>query len=165
MTLDEFNKAERAAAVAAIRPCLDIDRWVNEIVDARPFSDKKALIDTAQRAAVPLNKNEIDGALAHHPRIGERASGNSPEARISAAEQAALGSSSAELEAALSAGNAEYERRFERVFLIRAAGRSRQEVLAELERRMQNTPDQEIVEVANQLREIAVLRLQGVITL
>ena len=40
--------------------------------------------------------------------------------------------------AALAEGNREYEQRFGRVFLIRAAGRSSSEVLAELRRRLGN---------------------------
>lgn len=163
MTLEDFNTAERDQAMAAVRPCLDIPRWVEAVVDERPYADTAALLAQARAAAEPFDQREIDGALAHHPRIGERASGSGAEARMSAAEQASLGDSSAALEQALAAGNADYERRFDRVFLIRAAGRSRSEILAELERRMAHTEDQELVVIGDQLREIAVLRLEGVI--
>jgi 2-oxo-4-hydroxy-4-carboxy-5-ureidoimidazoline decarboxylase len=63
----------------------------------------------------------------------------------------------------LAAGNADYERRFDRVFLIRAAGRSRIEILSELERRLAHSDEQELPIVADELRQIALLRLQGVI--
>lgn len=163
MTLDEFNNATRDAAVTAIQPCLDISRWVETIADQRPFENTQALLETARHAAEPFTQAEIDGALAHHPRIGERAAGSGTEARMSAAEQASLGDSSTELEAELAAGNADYERKFDRVFLIRAAGRSRSEILAELKRRMAHTEDEELPVIAGQLREIALLRLEGVI--
>lgn len=163
MTLDEFNAADREDAIAAVRPCLDIDRWVETIVDRRPYPNTSALLDAARAAADPFTQAEIDGALAHHPRIGERAAGAGAEARMSAAEQAGLGQSSAELETALAAGNAEYERQFDRVFLIRAAGRSRQEILSELERRVSHTEEQELPIIAGELRDIALLRLEGVI--
>lgn len=163
MTLEDFNVAERDQAMAAVRPCLDIPRWVEAVVDGRPYADTTAVLAQARAAAEPFDQSEIDGALAHHPRIGERSAGSGTEARMSAAEQASLGDSSAELEQALAAGNADYERRFDRVFLIRAAGRSRSEILAELERRMEHSEDQELVVIGEQLREIAVLRLEGVI--
>lgn len=163
MTLEEFNTADRAAAVAAIRPCLDIPRWIDEIVDRRPYPDTASLIEQARLAADPFTPTEIDGALIHHPRIGERAAGSGAEARLSAAEQANLGATSTELESALAAGNADYERRFDRVFLIRAAGRSRQEILSELERRMAHTETEELAVIADELREIARLRLEGMI--
>lgn len=66
--------------------------------------------------------------------------------------------------ARIAAGNAEYERRFGRVFLIRAAGRAPEEMLAELERRLANDPADEWREAAAQLGEIAVLRLRGAVT-
>ena len=64
---------------------------------------------------------------------------------------------------AIRAGNVEYENRFDRVFLIRAAGRSPQEILAELRRRLSNTPEDERAEVVTQLREIALTRLETVL--
>ncbi|MDA3920507.1 MAG: 2-oxo-4-hydroxy-4-carboxy-5-ureidoimidazoline decarboxylase [Salinisphaera sp.] len=163
MTLDQFNAADRHEASAAIRPCLDIPRWVEIVVDGRPYADRTALLDCATTAAEPFAPAEIDAALAHHPRIGERAAGSGAEAKMSAAEQAGLGDSSAALEQALAAGNADYERRFDRVFLIRAAGRSRIEILSELERRLAHSDEQELPIVADELRQIALLRLQGVI--
>ena len=56
--------------------------------------------------------------------------------------------------------NAEYERRFGHVFLIRAAGRSAEEMLTELDRRLANDEDRERAEVTEQLAQITRLRLQ-----
>ena len=64
---------------------------------------------------------------------------------------------------AIRAGNAEYESRFNRVFLIRATGRSATEILAELRRRLNNTAEAERAEVVTQLREIALTRLETVL--
>lgn len=60
-------------------------------------------------------------------------------------------------------GNARYEARFGRVFLIRAKGRSGEEMLQALTRRLQHTADEEVAEALAQLREITMLRLEGVI--
>src|SRR5699024_11243933 len=56
------------------------------------------------------------------------------------------------------------EERFGFVFLIRAAGRSAEEILQSLEERMNNTPEQERLIAADQLRQIAALRLKGMIS-
>jgi 2-oxo-4-hydroxy-4-carboxy-5-ureidoimidazoline decarboxylase len=61
------------------------------------------------------------------------------------------------------AANRQYEARFGRVFLIRAAGRSAADILAELRRRLHNEPADEAAEVATQLREIALLRLEQLV--
>ena len=98
--------------------------------------------DAGRRAAVPdpagrswtppaaaggdLTDDEVDDALARHPRIGERPAPAQPgrEAGWSRSEQGGVDAGDAVLAMALRAGNAEYEKRFGRVFLIRAAGRS-----------------------------------------
>ncbi|HEU0196897.1 MAG TPA: 2-oxo-4-hydroxy-4-carboxy-5-ureidoimidazoline decarboxylase [Nevskiaceae bacterium] len=163
MTLDEFNGAGFDAAVAVLLPCLDIPRWAGALLARRPYATIDGVVAAARDAADPFTLAELDRALSHHPRIGERAGGSGAAARMSAAEQASLGASSAELERALADGNAEYERKFNRVFLIRAAGRTRAEILAELKHRMAHTEAEELVVIAQQLREIAALRLTGVI--
>ena len=53
-----------------------------------------------------------------------------------------------------------YEQRFDRVFLVRAAGRTPVELLAELERRLGNDPDTESQEVVEQLAQITRLRVE-----
>lgn len=107
---------------------------------------------------------EIDAALARHPRIGERAAGDDADASMSRSEQSGVAEASADLAARLAAGNRAYDERFGHVFLIRAAGRSAEEILAQLEERLGNTPEQERTNAARHLREIAALRLEGSLT-
>ncbi len=66
----------------------------------------------------------------------------------------------AELASSMAAANVAYEERFGRIFLIRAAGRSPKEMLAELERRLANDEATEADEAVEQLRQIALLRLR-----
>jgi 2-oxo-4-hydroxy-4-carboxy-5-ureidoimidazoline decarboxylase len=65
--------------------------------------------------------------------------------------------------ARLRSGNAAYEARFGHVFLVRAAGRSSGEILAELERRLVNDEAAERAETVTALRDIALLRLEGLV--
>lgn len=64
----------------------------------------------------------------------------------------------------IAAGNRRYEERFGRIYLVRAKGRSPEEILANLERRLDNAPDVEAVVAAHELREIAALRLAETVT-
>jgi 2-oxo-4-hydroxy-4-carboxy-5-ureidoimidazoline decarboxylase len=164
MLLEQFNLAERGDAVTALRPCIDVTRWCEDIVDHRPFDSVDALVAEAAEAADPFTTEEIDSALAHHPRIGERAGGDSQEATMSRSEQAGVDPSDADVQQALREGNLAYEERFGRVFLIRAAGRTAGEILSSLRERLQHDPDAEERVIAGQLREIALLRLRGTIT-
>jgi len=158
MLLENFNTAPREEAVAVVKPALDIARWIDAIVDGRPYRSVDEVAAAATTVAAPLSEAEIDGALAHHPRIGERPQGESAEAVLSRKEQPGVDADAA---AALAAGNKTYEERFDRVYLVRAAGRSAEEILALLQQRLGNTPEQELVVVDQQLREIAALRLAG----
>ena len=65
--------------------------------------------------------------------------------------------------ARLAACNAAYEERFGRVFLIRAAGRDAEAILAELDRRLGNDDETERAETVDNLRQIALLRLEALL--
>jgi 2-oxo-4-hydroxy-4-carboxy-5-ureidoimidazoline decarboxylase len=95
-------------------------------------------------------------AIAAHPRIGERG-GHSPD--VSAREQSRAMEASTETLDALAAENRQYEKRFGHVFLIAASGRSSDEILGELRRRMRNDPAAEMEEARRELRRIVQLRL------
>lgn len=161
--LNEFNELSPEAAEQLLRPCLDIDRWIRTLVDHRPYVSVDDLLTVAREAAYPFTGAELEAALAHHPRIGQQAGGDSPEAALSRSEQAGL-TVDDDVQRRLREGNAAYEQRFGRVFLVRAAGRSATEILELLETRIGNDPQTEDAVVAEQLREIAVLRLAGRLT-
>jgi 2-oxo-4-hydroxy-4-carboxy-5-ureidoimidazoline decarboxylase len=147
-------------AESQLRTALGVERWVAEVTAAGPFRDVDALLSAAARAADPLSAAEIGEALAHHPRIGEKPTGGGAEAEHSRREQASVDADDPDLARRMAAGNVAYEQRFGRIFLIRAAGRSRAEMLAELERRLDLDPAAELVVVGEQLAEIALLRLR-----
>ncbi|MFI7494905.1 2-oxo-4-hydroxy-4-carboxy-5-ureidoimidazoline decarboxylase [Kocuria sp. M4R2S49] len=164
MHLIQFNSLSRPEAVEAIRTALDIPRWLEAVVDARPYWHHDALLGMARTAARPFTPEEIEGALSHHPRIGERAEGSHREARFSRAEQSAVDPADTDVQRRLREGNLAYEERFGQVFLIRAAGRTPEEILENLSARMTNDPGTEQAVVADQLRQIALLRLEGLVT-
>lgn len=164
MKLAEFNTADPAAAEDTLRPCIDVSRWVDAVAAARPFSTKEDLLAFAAEAANPFTPAEVEAAMAHHPRIGERPTAATAEASMSRSEQSGVDPADAAAVEALAKGNRDYEEKFGRVFLIRAAGRTAPEILQSLNERLANSPAQEDTIVAQQLREIAVLRLEGLIT-
>lgn len=164
MLLEEFNRTDREAVLRALRPCADIPRWCEQLADGRPYASVEALLAAAATAADTFTDDEVEAALAHHPRIGERAGGHGTEATMSRSEQSGVDPADGEVQSMLREGNLAYEQRFGRVFLIRAAGRSAQEMLANLRDRLHNDPEAEDRIVAAQLREIALLRLKGIVT-
>lgn len=145
---------------ADLRAALGVERWVTDVALHSPFESLAELLAVASAAATPLAPQEIDEAMAHHPRIGERPVGEGAAQSFSRAEQASPDADDDEVNAAIAGMNVAYEGVFGRVFLIRAAGRSRAEILSELQRRITLDPAEELQIVGEQLRDIALLRLQ-----
>ena len=163
MELTDFNTAPADQAAELVRACAHVERWVAEIVAGRPYASVEDVVAAAEQRANPWTDEEVDSALARHPRIGERAGGQDADAQMSRREQSGV-STDADTQTRLAEGNAAYEARFGHVFLIRAAGRSAEEILAALQERLTHTPDHERRIAAQQLREIAALRLRGALS-
>jgi 2-oxo-4-hydroxy-4-carboxy-5-ureidoimidazoline decarboxylase len=164
LQLEEFNAMSATEAAAAVRPCVDIDSWVSGVVDGRPYAGPADLLERADLLARAWTPVEVEQALADHPRIGERHTGSGASAQMSGSEQAGVDPRDADVQRRLAEGNAAYEERFDRIYLVRAAGRSAEEILALLEERLGNDPDTELAVTSGQLREIALLRLEGLLT-
>ena len=154
MTLDDVNHLPRERVRRALLACADVPRWADGICEARPFPDEAALTDHADRLARTFTPDEVDRALAAHPRIGERAVGRSTEAAWSRQEQSAV-----QPDEELVTVNQAYEERFGRVFLICATGLTAQDVVTAARARLGNDDGTEAAVVKDELRRIALLRL------
>ena len=64
------------------------------------------------------------------------------------------------VQVALAEGNREYERRFDRVFIVCATGKSASELLEILRRRLRNDDSTELREAAEEQRKITNIRLR-----
>jgi 2-oxo-4-hydroxy-4-carboxy-5-ureidoimidazoline decarboxylase len=117
-------------------------------------------LDEVRAAAVSaleaLEWPDIEEALQAHPRIGERAQGQSRDASWSRGEQSGVGDGS---RAALLEGNRRYEERFGHVFLICATGLGADRMLGALEKRLGNEESVEREIVREELGKIVLLRL------
>jgi 2-oxo-4-hydroxy-4-carboxy-5-ureidoimidazoline decarboxylase len=131
------------------------------MADGRPYADRAALLDAAERAWADLPPSDWDQALRGHPRIGE-GGGSSPAA--SAREQQGVRVAGAAALAQLADENLRYEARFGHVFLIAAAGKDSEEILAALRSRMDNDPVTEAQVAAAEHRKIARMRLERMLT-
>ena len=136
--LRTLNEAPTEQAADRLAACNASRRWIEQVLANRPYADVESLLLTAERVARSLEWDDVGQALDAHPRIGDRASGQNTEATWSRQEQSAVGTADPQTQDALREGNVAYERRFGHVFLIRAAGRSAEEMLAELRRRLGN---------------------------
>ena len=162
VSVDGFNALPEVEATRRLLTCLNVPRWAAEVAGGRRYADYAALTAQAEASAAQLSDAELAAALDGHPRIGARA-GAGHDAEFSAREQSQVDHGDEAVMAALAEHNRDYEQRFGRVFLIRAAGRDSSEILAELRRRLGNDDETERAETVAALREIALLRLKDVV--
>jgi 2-oxo-4-hydroxy-4-carboxy-5-ureidoimidazoline decarboxylase len=158
--VERFSAMSDDAARAALRACCASPAWVEQVWSARPYGSREQLLDLAEAACRALTPADVDEALAGHPRIGDRPAGDSTEARWSRQEQSSVTDTDESTRDALLSAHRLYERRFGRLFLIRAAGRTAAEMLFELRRRLCNDAATEHGEVVEQLAQITRLRVE-----
>jgi 2-oxo-4-hydroxy-4-carboxy-5-ureidoimidazoline decarboxylase len=162
--LNDFNDGAADQVVQTLRACNAAPRFAAEVAAGRPYRDADALVHRAEEVSRALPWDDVAMALAAHPRIGDRVAGSSAEAESSRREQSSMDDADAATRDALVEGNRAYEERFDHVFLIRASGRSPEEMLAELRRRLDNDEETERAEVTEQLAQITALRVRGLVS-
>jgi OHCU decarboxylase len=159
--LDGWNKAEEAAASNAILACCGASRWAREMAAARPIANVAALSEAADHIWARMAESDWLEAFACHPRIGERkvsiVSGQS--AAWSKEEQSAANAAAANVLHELAEGNVTYEQRFGFTYIVCATGKSSEEMLSILQRRLLNDRRTELIEAAEQQRQIMQIRL------
>ena len=160
--LSAWNRLDDGSAIARVLPCCGSTRWARELVEARPIGNETELLERSDAIWKSLSPADWHEAFRSHPKIGEKkAETATPQsAEWSRDEQSGIAASSTEIRIALERGNRLYEERFGRIFIVCATGRSAEEILADLERRLRNDADAELFEAVEQQRQITRLRLR-----
>jgi OHCU decarboxylase len=154
MTLAELNLLPASSAEAELQRCCGSRRWARLMIAERPFASADVLAAEAERIWWSLSAADWLEAFAAHPRIGERS-----ESAWATQEQAGVASITDEVRSLLLRLNREYEQRFGYTFIVCATGRSAAEMLAALEARFRNVPEDELQVAAVEQRKITALRL------
>lgn len=159
--LEEWNAADEESAMEAMLACCGAHRWAAAMIALRPIASVFALSEAADRLWATMGEADWLEAFACHPRIGERESTSPSEksARWSQQEQAGTADAAGNVMRELAEGNALYEQRFGFTYIVCATGRSADEMLAILKRRLASDRMAELREAAEQQRQIMQIRL------
>ncbi|HEY0308629.1 MAG TPA: 2-oxo-4-hydroxy-4-carboxy-5-ureidoimidazoline decarboxylase [Acidobacteriaceae bacterium] len=165
MTLAEWNAMNAEEAAAAVLPCCGSLAWAAKLAAGRPFASFEELSAASDTVWWALPQSDWQQAFDSHPRIGQGHAKAATERSLawSAGEQAAATPDEA-ARAALREGNARYEARFGRIFIVCATGKSATDMLGILEERLLNDDLTEMREAAEQQRQITQLRLRKWLT-
>lgn len=161
MQLRDFNKMGKAEVEAELFKCCGSKAWASRIAALRPFADAAELYDAAGDMWDALPQSDWLEAFAQHPRIGDLKNLSS---KWAAQEQSGVAKASEATLKALAEGNAAYEAKFGHVFLVCATGKSADEMLAILSKRLKNSADVELKVAANEQAKITRLRLEKLLS-
>ncbi|MGH7579256.1 MAG: 2-oxo-4-hydroxy-4-carboxy-5-ureidoimidazoline decarboxylase [Gemmatimonadales bacterium] len=162
LSLAELNALSRSEAAERFRACCGSSRWVDAMIARRPFTGIETLLGAADQEWRESTAADRDEAFAHHPRIGERhaaAPVGAAARQWSADEQGAAARADDVTRARMVEANAAYERRFGRIYIVCATGRSAGDLLADIETRLKNDPERERKVAGEEQRKIIRLRL------
>ena len=162
VTIEELNRMPAEEARAVLTRCCGSTAWVERMVARRPFVNLNHIVGIAAAIWMSLTPDDWREAFTHHPRIGDLESLQrrfAGTADLASREQAAVAAASRATLEALAEGNRAYEEKFGYIFILFASGRSADEMLAALRRRIVNDPETEIRNAAKEQMKIMRLRL------
>ena len=166
MTLEEFNALPVVRAEQTLLDCCGASRWASRMAEQRPFKSLSSLCEAADSIWQDLEPADWLEAFSRHPQIGEKAATGSESSRNWAAgEQVGARIATDNVKAKFARGNQAYREKFRYIFIVCATCKSAEEMLALLERRLQNDPAHELGIAAEQQRLITRLRLEKLLTM
>ena len=160
--LARWNSLDPATAAREVLPCCGSQAWAVALSGRRPITDEASLIEGSTSIWLALPEEAWQEAFESHPRIGQtqaQTHATEESLRWSAQEQRTALSEDDSARLALKEANLRYEKKFGRIFIVCATGKTSAEMLAILEARMKNDAATELGEAAEQLRQITQLRL------
>ncbi len=164
--LARWNQLGDVEAEYELLACCGSRAWAHGMAGRRPIASESALLATSDEIWRGLSEVDWMEAFRSHPRIGESPAepppidGANRTADWSAQEQSGVAAVGDAIKVRLAEANREYEKRFEHIFIVCAAGRSAVEILEVLQQRLQNDTRTELREAAEQQRQITQIRLR-----
>ncbi|MFY9647896.1 MAG: 2-oxo-4-hydroxy-4-carboxy-5-ureidoimidazoline decarboxylase [Terriglobales bacterium] len=166
--LERWNFLSPAAAVDEILPCCGSRAWASAIVSGRPWPDEGKLLAASDEIWRILAVSDWLEAFCSHPRIGESSvrelreptAASEKSAAWSQQEQRNVAEAGDAVKIELAEGNREYEQRFKRTFIVCATGKTPEQILQILRRRLNNDEQSDLQEAADEQRQITQTRLR-----
>ncbi|MGH9966247.1 MAG: 2-oxo-4-hydroxy-4-carboxy-5-ureidoimidazoline decarboxylase [Pyrinomonadaceae bacterium] len=168
MRLEDLNSLSLAEATNEMLKCCGSTNWATRMSERRPFSTHEELQQEAKRIWWSLGPVDWLEAFRSHPKIGEKKAQQHVSAEAqkwSEQEQSSAAAATQDTMQALAKLNQDYEQRFGYIYIVCATGKSSEEMLAILQRRVDNAPEDELRLAAGEQAKITELRLQKLLSL
>jgi 2-oxo-4-hydroxy-4-carboxy-5-ureidoimidazoline decarboxylase len=162
-SLAELNALAESDARAEFLKCCGSHRWADAMAARRPFADNASLAAAADDLWSAASRDDRLEAFAAHPKIGADVAALRARfahtATWSSQEQGGMSGAAEATIQRLAELNRVYDKRFGHIFIVCATGKSADEMLAILESRIDNRPEDELRIAAEEQRKIMHLRL------
>jgi 2-oxo-4-hydroxy-4-carboxy-5-ureidoimidazoline decarboxylase len=161
--VDQLNDLDNASLEAALTRCCAAPQWVRQLAAEKPFLSDEELMEKAARIWNRIGPEDWLQAFAAHPRIGDvealhsKFSGTRAWTRT---EQAGVAGVAEDVLQRFLTLNHQYEAKFGYIFIVCATGKTAQEMLILLERRLANDERTELQLAAAEQLKITLLRLR-----
>lgn len=162
MTIAAFDHLDRELKKSLLLRCCGSTAWAEKMLHMPPAEDLIDLFEDAEEAWYKCSEEDWKEAFAHHPKIGDmdalRKKFSSD--KFASSEQDSVNKASEQTLVSLANGNRRYEEKFGYIFIVCAAGKSAEEMLALLNARLNNDLEEELKIAMDEQNKITKLRLQ-----
>lgn len=163
MLFKEFNDLSKEEAFHVLEKCCVSNSWINAMIENKPFLSVDSLLDKAAHIWYnECKKSAWKQAFEGHPKIGNVESlkkkfsntktwANKEQAKVGEAGQVVLEN--------LAQANELYLDKFGYIFIVSATGKSAEEMLTIIQKRITNSLADEIAIAMAEQHKITVIRL------
>ncbi len=166
MRIDEINECDAARFVELLGGIFEHSPWVAERVLAkRPFTDGTELHHEMVMEVREASEQQRHDLLCAHPELAGREAQAGNLTSDSKREQAAAGLNQCSTEelARIKQFNQDYYTKFGFPFIIAVSGLDKLQILAAMEKRLANSPQQEFATAVAEVEKIGRIRLDKLI--
>ena len=163
ISIQAFNELSDSDAYSQIEQACCADRWIDKMLESRPFDSVEALLLAADEHWSLMQEDDYLHAFEGHPKIGDVSSLKEKYRNTqgeASHEQSGVDEASDAVIGQLAASNQAYLDKFGFIFIVFASGKSAQQMLDLLLQRMVNDRQQELINAAQEQAKITRFRLQ-----
>ena len=163
MNIEKINCLDTDQATHLFMQCCTSTRWIEKMVDGRPYNNFSTLRKSADQAWDQMTEQDYLQAFEGHPKIGNVSSLKAKYANtkeLARGEQSGASQATEALILQLAESNQAYEDKYGFIFIVCATGKSAEEMLDLLYTRLKNDRHRELEIASEEQRKILHLRLE-----
>lgn len=161
--LSQLNKSTSKEALESFMQCNTSEKWCGSMAESRPYADYQSVLNSADEFWAESKEKDLLQAFEGHPEIGDvstlREKYRNTE-KLAGHEQSGVNTATENTLQSLSQGNKDYKEKFGFIFIVCASGKSADEMLGLLLKRLPNSREQELINATEEQRKITHIRLE-----